>query len=341
MLQKDACLTSSFKYLSAWNPLDKEAKTPPKIVVTCFIQYQNKILVLQRARKDIQYKLWGIPGGKLLLRESPIKGLLRELKEELGISFTSHDIQLLGTAKSNTLCDGEYGLYLFYLPLLSPVEIHINLQEHFAYKWVTLEEFCSLKLLSAQGEAFRIVEKQLTKLIKTYPFNKGGKRKIMKTNKNYNIHGKQCDCNASVVTVISGSFRKHLHYIAQLKKALIKCHVKVLSPIGDTAINPDEDFIILDADLFSDPKLLQDSVFAKIRSSTFLVVANFNGYLGNAAIMEIGYAIAIGIPIYSIEPIEDPNIKFYCKLLSEVFPEITFPLANTYSATHKTTVINH
>lgn len=130
-------------------------------------------------------------------------------------------------------------------------------------------------------------------------------------------------CNAALFTVISGSYRKHLQQIVQLKQALEKQHVAVLSPSGDVAVNPDEEFIILDSDPVSHPKLLQDSVFAKIRRSTFLTVANVDGYLGRAAVLEIGYAICLGISIYTLRPVDDPNLSPYCRLLSEVFPEIS------------------
>ena len=132
----------------------------------------------------------------------------------------------------------------------------------------------------------------------------------------------KCYCNANIFTVISGSFRKHLKYIVKLKEELINNGIAVLSPSGKAAVNPDKEFIVLDSDPINHPKTLQDSVFAKIRRSTFLVVANFDGYLGNAVIMEMGYAIALGIQIYTIEKIEDPNLAPYCKLLSEVYSNI-------------------
>lgn len=126
----------------------------------------------------------------------------------------------------------------------------------------------------------------------------------------------------TICTVISGSFRKHLGQIMKLKQQLEQAFVTVLSPAGHAAVNPGEEFIVLDSDPVTHPKLLQDSVFAKIRRSTFLVVANFDGYLGKAAVLEIGYAIAIGISIYTVEPVEDPNLSPYCRPLSEVFPNL-------------------
>ncbi len=140
-----------------------------------------------------------------------------------------------------------------------------------------------------------------------------------------------------IKTVISGSFRKHLAQIITLKNALEKNQITVLSPHGDIAVNPSEEFIILDSDPVTHPKLLQDSVFAKMRGSTFLVVANCGGYLGKAAIMEIGYAIAIGITIYCLEPVEDPNLSPYCRPLSEIFPDVVNSVSGVAQKTEPVT----
>lgn len=126
----------------------------------------------------------------------------------------------------------------------------------------------------------------------------------------------------TLYTVISGSFRKHLGQISILKNALEKLGVAVLSPARCIAINPDDEFIILDSDPVCVPELLQSSVFAKMRRSTFLVLANFDGYIGRAAAVEIGYAIALGLKIYALETVEDPNIAPFCTPISTVFPEI-------------------
>jgi hypothetical protein len=131
-----------------------------------------------------------------------------------------------------------------------------------------------------------------------------------------------CHCNATLFTVISGSFRKHLNHIMLLKHELERNEVIVLSPHGSAAVNPGDEFIVLDSDPVTHPKLLQDSVFAKIRRSTFLTVANVEGYLGLAAVLEIGYAISLGISVYTLEPVEDPNLIPYCRHIRDVFPEI-------------------
>lgn len=128
--------------------------------------------------------------------------------------------------------------------------------------------------------------------------------------------------SGSLRTVISGSYRKHLSDLMRLKSLLEKRGIIVLSPVGTSSINPGEEFVLLDADPISDHRLLQDSIFAKIRTSSFLVVANIDGYLGNAALMEMGYAIALGIQILTLYPIQDPNLVPYCRLITDLFPEL-------------------
>lgn len=159
------CIASSFRYLSTWKPLTDRSNWPSKIVVTSFIQKEDKILVLQRARNDDQYKLWGIPGGKLDSNETPLEGLVRELTEELGLEFSENMFLLLGTALSWTQSDGKYGLFLYYLKTSDNVSIRINTSEHLAYRWVSLTEFESLDLLTAQGEAYKYVSNKLKKII--------------------------------------------------------------------------------------------------------------------------------------------------------------------------------
>lgn len=124
---------------------------------------------------------------------------------------------------------------------------------------------------------------------------------------------------SSLKTVISGSYRKHLNEMFSIKDQLTKHGIDVLAPVSEGVLNPGEEFVLLDMDPVADHRILQDSIFAKMRQSSFLVVANKKGYIGKAALIEIGYAIALGLQILTLEPVEDPNIKPYCRLIADVF----------------------
>ncbi len=123
-------------------------------------------------------------------------------------------------------------------------------------------------------------------------------------------------------TVISGSYRRHLGPIYALRDELARNGIGVLSPVGDHAVNPGDEFVILDADPVEDPRLLQDSVFAKLRQSSFLVLANVDGHLGTAAAMEVGFALSLGLQVLTVEPVADPNLAPYTRWLPEAFPGV-------------------
>jgi 8-oxo-dGTP diphosphatase len=54
-------------------------------VVAALIWDEGKILVCQRRKWDTFGLLWEFPGGKLEPNETPVEGLIRELREELGV----------------------------------------------------------------------------------------------------------------------------------------------------------------------------------------------------------------------------------------------------------------
>lgn len=126
---------------------------------------------------------------------------------------------------------------------------------------------------------------------------------------------------AQLKTVISGSYRKHLTELLALRTELERRGVEVLAPVCGEAVNPGEEFVILKNDPISDPRTLQDSIFAKMRQASFHVMLNKDGYIGRAATLELGYAVAIGLQILTVEPVEDPNIAPYTRLYSDVFPQ--------------------
>lgn len=129
--------------------------------------------------------------------------------------------------------------------------------------------------------------------------------------------------DAVAYTVIIGSFRKYFYKIVELIKEVEKLQIKVLSPKDCTIINPDDEFVIFQSDVTSDHKFLQDVVFSKIKISSFVLLANFNDYIGRAATLEMGYAIAHGISILTLRPVKDSHLKPYCRLLTDVFPSLS------------------
>ncbi|EGR1226427.1 nucleotide pyrophosphohydrolase [Vibrio parahaemolyticus] len=51
-----------------------------------------------------------------------------------------------------------------------------------------------------------------------------------------------------------------------------------------------------------------DGCLQRIREADITYILNFGGYVGKSVVMDIGYALGLGKPVYALEPIEDPDI---------------------------------
>lgn len=112
--------------------------------------------------------------------------------------------------------------------------------------------------------------------------------------------------------VISGSFRKAFEEIQKCITEFEKEGVEVLSPKKAKIVNPGEEFAILENDKTTDPKILEESHLEAIAKADALYVVAPQGYLGDSAKMELGFAYALRKPIYCNEKVDDITLKLYC-----------------------------
>jgi 8-oxo-dGTP diphosphatase len=126
-------------------------------VVTCFIQHQDTVLVLKRSQKENHPTIWCTPGGEIEPKQDndPQAALIRELFEETGLSIQPTLLHFVGKRYSR-VPGWDYILYLYYLNLHIQPAIQLS-EEHSDAKWVPLDQFKSLRLLTTQEEAFDLV----------------------------------------------------------------------------------------------------------------------------------------------------------------------------------------
>lgn len=129
-------------------------------VSTIFMEYENKILLLQRTTKDSSEPTWGIPGGKLENDETPKSALMREMQEELDINPDPSNLSFIQSVYLDRK-DIQYKLHLFKWELQRLPKITLNPKEHTAFIWHPLEQVDHLNLLAGQIEAFKLVYKNL------------------------------------------------------------------------------------------------------------------------------------------------------------------------------------
>lgn len=111
--------------------------------------------------------------------------------------------------------------------------------------------------------------------------------------------------------VVSGSFSKFKPEIDLTIDELTDIGVTVLAPdkgwlhkaptrlysLGDKQFRP------LPTEKGMSPREVEDSFLEALSNSDFVYVVNPGGYVGDVVSLEMGFAIGLGIPIYSQEPI--------------------------------------
>lgn len=114
------------------------------IVVTGIIMNsKNEILISKRAEYKKFGLMWECSGGSILAGETSLEGVIRELKEELGIEFSKKEAIFLKEIRSDKLPPNFKDLWLF--------RRNINLKditfpdgEAIDVKWVTIEDFIKM-----------------------------------------------------------------------------------------------------------------------------------------------------------------------------------------------------
>lgn len=114
------------------------------IVVTGIIlNSKNEILITKRASFKKYGGLWECNSGSVLAGETSLEGILRELKEELGIEFSKEETIFLKEVKRDKKVPDFKDLWLFQRDI-NIDEITFPDGEATEAKWVTIEQFMQM-----------------------------------------------------------------------------------------------------------------------------------------------------------------------------------------------------
>ena len=114
------------------------------IVVTGIIMNsKNEILISKRAKNKKFGGMWECNGGSILSGETSLEGILRELKEELGIKFTKKEAIFLKEIRRDKIPPDFKELWLFRKDIKIE-DITFPDGEAIEAKWVNIEEFLNM-----------------------------------------------------------------------------------------------------------------------------------------------------------------------------------------------------
>jgi hypothetical protein len=114
-----------------------------------------------------------------------------------------------------------------------------------------------------------------------------------------------------LAVTVSGSFHRHIGAITAAVHELTGCGVRVLSPADPTIVSAQGDFLFVASDRVRSVRLVQDRHLECIRAADFLWLVCPDGYVGQSASMEVGYAAALGVPIFGLAAPADITMRHY------------------------------
>jgi hypothetical protein len=106
-----------------------------------------------------------------------------------------------------------------------------------------------------------------------------------------------------------------MHEIGIAVEELAALSVRVLSPADPRIVAAQGEFLFVASDPVRSVRLVQDRHLDAIRASSFLWLVCPDGYVGQSASMELGFAAAISMPIYSTRAPRDLTLRQYVKVV--------------------------
>lgn len=113
------------------------------VVQAIILNTKNEILITKRAPFKKFGGMWECNGGSVLRGETSLEGILREVKEELGIEFSKKEAIFLKEVKREMIPANFKDLWLFKRDIADN-EITLPDGEATDFKWVNIDEFIKM-----------------------------------------------------------------------------------------------------------------------------------------------------------------------------------------------------
>lgn len=98
---------------------------------------------------------------------------------------------------------------------------------------------------------------------------------------------------------VSGSFHRHLTSIYETVNRLCDLGVFVLSPADPRVVDSIDDFLFVASDRSRSVRFVEDRHLECIKASDFMWLETPDGYIGQSAAMELGFAVAHNVRVFA------------------------------------------
>jgi hypothetical protein len=123
---------------------------------------------------------------------------------------------------------------------------------------------------------------------------------------------------------VSGSFHRHLAAISSSVLELHEYGIKVLSPADPRIVDSLDEFLFVASDRIRSVRLVQDRHLESIRGADFVWLVAPDGYVGQSAAMEVGFAVANSVPIFGLHRPNDLTLRQYVRTVHNLREAIRF-----------------
>lgn len=121
-----------------------------------------------------------------------------------------------------------------------------------------------------------------------------------------------------LTATVSGSFHRHMSGIYTAVGELTEAGVRVLSPSDPRVVDHLGEFLFVASDRLRSVRLVQDRHLHCINSSSFVWLVVPDGYVGQSASMEIGFATAAGVTVFCDTLPSDLTLQQYVRKVENI-----------------------
>jgi len=115
-------------------------------VVSCFVEYDRKILLLHRQDHKPEGNTWCVPAGKVDEGEKILEATVREIREETGFGIPSSQIKYFGKVYVK-YPEYDFIYHIFNTRLDKQQKVAINHNEHKDFKWISPKNALNVPLI--------------------------------------------------------------------------------------------------------------------------------------------------------------------------------------------------
>ena len=115
--------------------------------------------------------------------------------------------------------------------------------------------------------------------------------------------------------VLSGSYRKDFEGLKSTYEELLDLGCSILSPSNVNAVSEVDGFVYMKGEETQAPDFIESKHLDAIQRAQFMWLHAPGGYVGPTAALEVGFAHAIGVPVFARSAVNDPAIKSFVELV--------------------------